>query len=147
MSDTPPPPPEQPRQPAAGWYPDPGVPGQQRYWDGGAWTDHVAPLQAAAMAGAGATAGAGVGAAAGGVQIDTWLWQSIVVTLLCCLPLGIVGIVNASQASTELANGNIPEARRKADLAKKFSLIGVGVFFVLTLGWLFLMFVGVAAGI
>ena len=28
----------------AGWYPDTTKPGQQRYWDGNAWTDHVAPL-------------------------------------------------------------------------------------------------------
>lgn len=28
----------------AAWYPDLQVPGQQRYWDGTAWTDHVAPL-------------------------------------------------------------------------------------------------------
>lgn len=29
--------------PAAGWYPDPQQPGQQRYWDGNAWTEHRAP--------------------------------------------------------------------------------------------------------
>jgi hypothetical protein len=29
-------------RPPAGWYPD-GA-GQQRYWDGDTWTDHVAPL-------------------------------------------------------------------------------------------------------
>ena len=29
---------------AAGWYEDPQVAGQQRYWDGAAWTDEVAPL-------------------------------------------------------------------------------------------------------
>src|ERR1700712_5680156 len=33
----------------AGWYPDPqhpvpGAPPQQRYWDGQAWTQHVAPI-------------------------------------------------------------------------------------------------------
>src|ERR1700712_3611476 len=33
----------------AGWYPDPqqpvpGTPPQQRYWDGAAWTAHIAPL-------------------------------------------------------------------------------------------------------
>ena len=33
-------------QTSAGWHPDPHVPGQQRYWDGTAWTDHVAPLLA-----------------------------------------------------------------------------------------------------
>lgn len=28
----------------AGWYPDPQAEGQQRYWDGNAWTEHQAPL-------------------------------------------------------------------------------------------------------
>jgi hypothetical protein len=27
----------------AGWYADPQVPGQQRYWDGSAWTQNVQP--------------------------------------------------------------------------------------------------------
>src|SRR4051812_12828079 len=27
----------------AGWYPDPSTAGQQRYWDGQAWTEHRAP--------------------------------------------------------------------------------------------------------
>lgn len=27
-----------------GWYPDPTVTGQQRYWDGTQWTENVAPL-------------------------------------------------------------------------------------------------------
>jgi hypothetical protein len=27
----------------AGWYPDPEMPGQQRYWDGTQWTEHRAP--------------------------------------------------------------------------------------------------------
>jgi hypothetical protein len=44
-----PPPPEPPRVPAA-WYPDPEQQGQQRYWDGQAWTEHVAPLTTATPA-------------------------------------------------------------------------------------------------
>ena len=45
---------EQPRPPA-GWYPDPVLPGQERYWDGSAWTprtqvtvpvEPIAPLPA-----------------------------------------------------------------------------------------------------
>jgi hypothetical protein len=27
----------------AGWYPDPGDAGSQRYWDGARWTEHTAP--------------------------------------------------------------------------------------------------------
>lgn len=29
--------------PAQGWYPDPEAPQQLRYWDGAAWTSHIAP--------------------------------------------------------------------------------------------------------
>ena len=29
---------------APGWYPDPQNEAQQRYWDGAAWTENVAPL-------------------------------------------------------------------------------------------------------
>lgn len=34
-------------QVAAGWYPDPEVVGQLRWWDGNAWSEHVAPAQPA----------------------------------------------------------------------------------------------------
>ena len=30
--------------PPAGWFPDPGSPHFQRYWDGAAWTSNVAPV-------------------------------------------------------------------------------------------------------
>jgi hypothetical protein len=30
----------------AGWYADPESPGQYRYWDGQAWTQHTAPASA-----------------------------------------------------------------------------------------------------
>jgi hypothetical protein len=39
-TSAPPPPPSVP----AGWYPDPQGAPVQRYWDGGAWTEHTAPL-------------------------------------------------------------------------------------------------------
>jgi hypothetical protein len=32
--------------PPAGWYGDPAGPGSLRYWDGGAWTEHRAPVPA-----------------------------------------------------------------------------------------------------
>jgi len=34
--------------PQADWYQDPSTPAQWRYWDGEAWTSHVAPAHAAA---------------------------------------------------------------------------------------------------
>jgi len=39
-------------------------------------------------------------ARAPGPPVETYLWQSIVVTLLCCLPFGIPAIVYASRVET-----------------------------------------------
>jgi uncharacterized protein len=36
--------------PQPGWYPDPEVPGGQRYWDGTQWTENRAPAAQAAAA-------------------------------------------------------------------------------------------------
>jgi hypothetical protein len=35
-----------PPRPPAGWYPDPQVPAQLRYWDGATWSAHTAPSAA-----------------------------------------------------------------------------------------------------
>lgn len=43
---------------------------------------------------------------------QTYMWQSIVVTLLCCLPFGIAGIVNASKVSGLYAAGQYEEAQK-----------------------------------
>lgn len=32
-------------KPAPGWYAHPTMVGTRRYWDGGKWTDHVAPVE------------------------------------------------------------------------------------------------------
>jgi uncharacterized Tic20 family protein len=42
-----------PGTPQPGWYPDPEVPGGQRYWDGSQWTENRAPAAQAATAPAG----------------------------------------------------------------------------------------------
>jgi hypothetical protein len=42
----------------------------------------------------------------GQTPIKNWLVESILVTIFCCLPFGIVGIVNASQVNSRLASGD-----------------------------------------
>ncbi|MES2882212.1 MAG: CD225/dispanin family protein, partial [Bacteroidota bacterium] len=38
-------------------------------------------------------------------QPKNWLVESILVTIFCCLPFGIVGIVNAAQVNSKFAAG------------------------------------------
>ncbi len=69
----------------------------------------------------------------------TWLTESILVTLFCCLPLGIVGIINVSKVSSAFLMGNYDEAVRCSNEAKKYTTIS---FFVgLTLLILYIIYI------
>lgn len=61
------------------------------------------------------------------VQPKTWLVESILVTLFCCLPLGIVGIIYAAKVSSLYAQGNFEEAQTASNNAGKWTKIGFGV--------------------
>ena len=54
----------------------------------------------------------------------TWLLESILVTLLCCLPFGIVGIVNASKVESRFYAGDYDGAFKASEEAKKWTTIG-----------------------
>lgn len=54
----------------------------------------------------------------------TWLAESILVTILCCLPFGIVGIIKASSVSNLWQSGRFEESRQASASAKKWTLIG-----------------------
>lgn len=41
----------------------------------------------------------------------TYMAESILVTLFCCLPFGVVGIINASKVSSLYAAGNVELAQ------------------------------------
>lgn len=73
-----------------------------------------------------------------------WLAESILVTLLCCLPFGIAGIVNAAQVSSKFAAGDYDGALRASQEAGKWTKIGfwVGIG-VIALYILFVVVLGV----
>lgn len=85
MSDENPPP---PASAPAGWYPDPLAPGQQRYWDGSAWTAS-APAPAAAPT---TSTNAVIG-----------LVLAIVSWVICPIIAAIVALVLARSSSKEIA--------------------------------------------
>ena len=56
------------------------------------------------------------------VMPKTWLVESILATLLCCLPFGIAGIVNATKVDTLYINGDYEQAVIRSNNARKWTL-------------------------
>lgn len=99
------------------------------------------PFQAGTVVGGGGSLPAG--------SVPNYLVQSILVTLCCCLPCGIVGIVYAAQVNTFLRVGDIAAAKKASDTAKLWSWIGLGVgllFDLLLFAFYALMVIGMVAG-
>lgn len=102
--------------PAAGWYPDPQNAAMKRYWDGTAWTEQVqlsssvppppAPSQS---------------------MPKKYLVESILVTIFCCLPVGIAGIVFSSKVESLWNTGAYAEAQEASRKARMFTLITLGI--------------------
>lgn len=55
----------------------------------------------------------------------TYLVESILVTIFCCVPFGIVSIVNAAAVSSAYSAGNYQLAVQKSENAKKWALISL----------------------
>jgi uncharacterized membrane protein YvbJ len=74
---------------------------------------------------------------------ETHLALAIITTILCCLPLGAVGIIKASRVSTEFQAGNYEAALKNSADAKKWSIIAIIVGIVGILAY-FALIVGAA---
>jgi uncharacterized membrane protein YvbJ len=60
-------------------------------------------------------------------NIPNYLVQSILVTLCCCLPLGIVAVVYSAQVNSKLVAGDVAGAQAASDKAKMWAWIAFGV--------------------
>ena len=66
---------------------------------------------------------------------ENTLVLAIFTTVCCCLPIGIYAIIRASKVNSLYAAQQYEEAQKAADDAKKWSLIGIGVGFVVNVIW------------
>ena len=55
----------------------------------------------------------------------TWLVESILATILCCLPFGIVGIVCASRVESRYYAGDTDGAFRASEEARKWTTVAL----------------------
>ncbi len=80
-----------------------------------------------------------------GMPPKNYMVESILVTLFCCLPFGIAGIVNASKVESNFTAGRVDEANRYAAEAKKWTTISFVIGLVGGLIYVIAMVVGGAA--
>ena len=80
-------------------------------------------------------------------KIDNNLALAIVVTVLCCLPFGIVGIVYAAQVNARAQGGDIAGAEESARKARTWSLWGLGISLVGYGAYALLVLTGAMAGL
>jgi len=74
-----------------------------------------------------------------------WLVESILVTLFCCLPFGIVGIVNSASVNSRYDAGDYAGALSASQQAGKWTKIGFWVgLAVCVLYILFVFIIGVS---
>jgi hypothetical protein len=76
---------------------------------------------------------AGPGVAAAGPAINNYLVPSVLVTLCCCLPFGVVAIVYAAQVNTKLSVGDYAGAEASARNAKMWCWIGFALGLVIAI--------------
>ena len=70
-----------------------------------------------------------------------YLVESILATIFCCLPLGIVAIINASKVNSAFDSGNIAEAQKASENAKKWMKYAIIAGVVGTVLYIILVFV------
>lgn len=77
----------------------------------------------------------------------SWLLESILVTLFCCLPFGIIGIIYATKVETLFYAGDIEGAKRASENAKTWTLLGFFIGLVVAVVYLLLIIIGAASGV
>jgi hypothetical protein len=78
-------------------------------------------------------------------NVPNYLVQAILVTIFCCLPLGIVGIIFATQVNTKLAAGDYAGAVEASNKAKQWTMYGFIGGIVVTVLVILLNVLGIAA--
>ncbi len=71
-----------------------------------------------------------------------------IISIFCCLPLGIVAVIFAAQVNGKVQAGDIPGAQDSAKKAKMFSYIAIGLGLLFIICYvLFFLIMGVGLGI
>lgn len=60
-------------------------------------------------------------------EIPNYLIPAILSTVFCCMPLGVVSIIFATQVNSKVASGDAAGAMESSRKAKMFMMIAIGL--------------------
>lgn len=75
---------------------------------------------------------------------NTYLTESILVTLFCCLPFGIAGIVNAAKVESLFYMGDFDGANRSSSQARKWMMVSFWIGLAGSVIYTIIMITGIA---
>ncbi|MGA2501060.1 MAG: CD225/dispanin family protein [Tepidisphaeraceae bacterium] len=75
-------------------------------------------------------------------SVPNYMVQAIIVTLICCMPIGIVAIVKASQVNSKLSVGDWQGAMNSSASARTWCWVSFWCSLVAGILWLGVMFAG-----
>ena len=78
-------------------------------------------------------------------SVPNHLVFAILVTIFCCVPFGIVGIVYAAQVNGKLTTGDYAGAVDSSNKAKTWCWVSFGIGLAVTLMWVFFGIIGALA--
>jgi len=64
-------------------------------------------------------------------RVHSYMWEAVFVTVICCNPIGILGIINAARATGLAQAGDGHGAQRAADAARNCVAIAV----IISIAW------------
>lgn len=80
------------------------------------------------------------------VPPKTWLLESILVTIFCCMPAGVVGLIYAVQVRDMITLNRLELAYKYSSQARVWTIVSFSIGIVLLIVWLLLLLLGVFAG-
>ena len=78
---------------------------------------------------------------------NSYLALAIISTVVCCLPLGIISIINATKVNSAYEDGNYALAESASKSAKTWGLVSIGLGVLVYGGVMVLYGVGIMAAI
>ena len=80
-------------------------------------------------------------------EVQNYLIPAILSTVFCCLPLGVVSIIFATQVNSKVATGDVQGATEASRKAKMFMFLSIGggvLIWIFVIIWIVFVF-GLAA--